>query len=178
MHKYTLALVVVVGSLLSSALAVNAYVDGPSSTATGDQLALNRLGDGGESIDSLPPMYLSAFNVGWWTTPRGGKHYAVAKAGVVDAEGNPIDGALVEAYFDIPCAKGGFDTGSAYTELTGEGGELYAVATITGSKTFKCGFGCIVTGEAVSVTHPDYTWDPEGGVATTAASLCWDRWRE
>jgi hypothetical protein len=120
-------------------------------------------------------MYLSAFTVGAWTTPRGGKRYAVAKAAVVDAEGDPIENVLVEVEFDVPCAKGGFDSGSAYTELIEEGGEIYAVATVTGSKTFKCGFGCIITGEVVTVTHPDYTWDTESGVPTVAATLCADR---
>ncbi len=123
----------------------------------------------GELLESPPPMYLWSYSVGCWHTGPV-KRYATAGAAVEDEFGNPVVDALVEVEFDIACLRKSADSGSAYTVLN-EGG--YAVAQVGGSKTFvPPKDGCIITGEVVSITHPDYTWDAEGGVPTIRASLC------
>jgi len=128
---------------------------------------------GDHSLDSLPAMYLSPFVVGCWSSSPT-QRYAVGRGGISDGGGNPVIGALVQVNFQIDCLKKGADSGSAYTELVlGEDGTLHAVFTAKGSKTFRPPkAGCVIHGEVVGVTHPDFVWDPEGGDSTSSDTLC------
>jgi len=119
-----------------------------------------------ETVDSQPPMYLTSFAVGAWQAgTHGNKKHAVGRAVISDEFGNPVSGALVEVDFGGDCLRRP-DSGSAYTD------EENGLADVFGTKTFSCGKGCILTGDVVAVTHPDFTWDPDGGVSTHDGTLC------
>lgn len=166
---------VVIGLTLTLVLAVAAYA--AEQAAPGSALAASAPFDenpavsGSPSIESLPSMYLTGLGVGaHWC--GGQKRVAIARATVADGVGSPVVGALVQVNFDISCLKKRYDSGSAHTLLVEEEGQQYALATVLGVRTFTCGTGCTVTGTVVSITHPDYTWEPFGGVPVSAYGFC------
>lgn len=175
MSGYRIRFVLAASLLLAAVVATGTHfgmwghqpvAEGASYTPAQDRAPLE-----GERLESLPSMHIWNLSVGCWHG-RGNSRYAVAGVAVEDEYGNPVADALVEVEFDIECLRKGADGGSAYTVL--DETEQYAVAYVTGSETFrpKKGTCCTITAEVVSVTHPDYTWDPNGGVPTVKSGGC------